>query len=44
MLLPGMTIDTGPNDYAPIKQVQTMRFNGEGWELLEPVMSADLGG
>jgi len=31
MLLPGITINTGPNDLAPIKQMQMMRFKGEGW-------------
>jgi branched-chain amino acid transport system substrate-binding protein len=31
MLLPGMRIDTGPNDYAPLEQVQLMRFDGAKW-------------
>jgi branched-chain amino acid transport system substrate-binding protein len=28
MLLPGIKINTGPNDFAPIKQMQMMRFDG----------------
>ena len=44
MLLPGMTINTGPNDFAPIKQMQMERFNGERWELFGPLMSGEVGG
>ncbi|MCC7274585.1 MAG: ABC transporter substrate-binding protein [Alphaproteobacteria bacterium] len=32
MLLPGITIDTGPNDFYPIEQMQLVRFNGKTWE------------
>jgi branched-chain amino acid transport system substrate-binding protein len=38
MLLPGITINTSPTDYAPIKQMQMMRFSGEAWELVGPVI------
>ena len=31
MLLPGMRIDTARDDYAPIEQVQLMRFDGTKW-------------
>jgi branched-chain amino acid transport system substrate-binding protein len=44
MLLPGISINTGPNDFAPIKQMQMMRFNGERWELFGPLMSGEVGG
>jgi branched-chain amino acid transport system substrate-binding protein len=44
VLLPGITINTGPNDFAPIKQMQMMRFNGASWELFGPVMTGDVGG
>jgi branched-chain amino acid transport system substrate-binding protein len=44
MLLPGIEINTGPNDYAPIEQMQMERFNGERWELFGPVMTGELGG
>ncbi|MDQ2805244.1 MAG: hypothetical protein M3Y41_22170 [Pseudomonadota bacterium] len=33
MLLPGITINTSPDDYRPIKQMRPMRFNGQSWEL-----------
>jgi len=33
MLLPGITINTSPNDFYPIKQMQLARFNGERWVL-----------
>jgi branched-chain amino acid transport system substrate-binding protein len=44
MLLPGSRINTGPNDFAPIKQMQMERFNGERWELFGPLMSGEVGG
>jgi branched-chain amino acid transport system substrate-binding protein len=44
MLLPGVSINTGPNDFVPIKQMQMMRFNGERWELFGPLMSGEVGG
>ena len=39
MLLPGININTGPNDYYPIEQMQMQRFNGTTWELFGPVLS-----
>jgi len=44
MLLPGIEINTGPNDFAPLKQMQMQRFNGESWELFGPVMTGEVGG
>ena len=44
MLLPDSRINTGPNDFAPIKQMQMERFNGERWELFGPLMSGEVGG
>ncbi len=41
-LLPGITINTSPTDFAPIKQLQLMRFKGEKWELFGNIMSGDL--
>jgi branched-chain amino acid transport system substrate-binding protein len=41
--LPGIKIKTGPNDYFPIKQLQMLRFNGERFETIGPVMSGELG-
>jgi ABC-type branched-subunit amino acid transport system substrate-binding protein len=43
-LLPGITINTSPIDFAPIKQVQLRRFKGETWELFGPVLSSETGG
>src|SRR5262249_54120885 len=43
MLLPGIAINTGANDFFPIKQLQMERFKGESWELFGPVMSGDIG-
>jgi len=44
MLLPGIKINTGPNDFAPVKRMQMMRFNGASWELFGPVMTGEVGG
>ncbi|MDA9526508.1 branched-chain amino acid ABC transporter substrate-binding protein [Bradyrhizobium sp. CCBAU 11434] len=43
-LLPGIKINTGPNDFAPISQLQLEKFKGERWELFGDVISADAGG
>jgi hypothetical protein len=31
LLLPGITVSTGPNDYLPFQQLQLRRFNGKNW-------------
>ena len=33
MLLPGVTINTSPTDYRPIKQMRLVRFDGKSWTL-----------
>jgi hypothetical protein len=43
MLLPGIKINTGPNDYYPIEQMQMMRFSGERWELFGPLITGGMG-
>jgi branched-chain amino acid transport system substrate-binding protein len=43
-LLPGVKVNTSPTDFAPISQVQLMRFKGETWELFGEIMSGDVGG
>jgi branched-chain amino acid transport system substrate-binding protein len=43
-LLPGVKIDTSPTDFAPLSQLQLMRFKGETWERFGDVISADVGG
>ena len=43
-LLPGIKVNTSATDFAPISQVQLMRFKGEKWELFGDIISADVGG
>ena len=38
MLLPGIRIKTGPNDFFPIEQEQLMRWNGKSWDLFGKVL------
>jgi ABC-type branched-subunit amino acid transport system substrate-binding protein len=44
VLLPGIKINTGPDDFAPISSLQLMKFKGEKWELFGDVISADVAG
>jgi ABC-type branched-subunit amino acid transport system substrate-binding protein len=44
VLLPGIKINTGPTDFAPISSLQLMKFKGEKWELFGDVINADAGG
>jgi branched-chain amino acid transport system substrate-binding protein len=44
VLLPGITINTSPTDFAPIDQLQLMRFKGERWEMFGDVISGEVGG
>ncbi len=39
MLLPGITVSTGPTDFAPIKQMQLAKFDGKVWKLFGDVIS-----
>jgi ABC-type branched-subunit amino acid transport system substrate-binding protein len=39
LLLPGITINTSPTNYSPIRQMQLAAFNGESWQLFGDVMS-----
>ena len=43
-LLPGVKVNTGPEDFAPISQLQLMKFKGEKWDLFGEVISGDVGG
>lgn len=38
MLLPGVTLETGPDDGFPIESMQLMKFKGERWELFGDVI------
>jgi branched-chain amino acid transport system substrate-binding protein len=42
MLLPGITINTSPTDFAPIKQIQMARFDGERWQLFGPLITGEV--
>jgi branched-chain amino acid transport system substrate-binding protein len=39
MLLPGIKINTSPDSFAPIRQMQLQRFTGTTWELFGDVLS-----
>lgn len=39
VLLPGIAINTSPTDYAPIEQMQMMRFDGKDWVLFGGLVS-----
>jgi branched-chain amino acid transport system substrate-binding protein len=41
-ILPGITINTSPTDFAPIKQLKMERFKGEKWELFGDIISSEL--
>jgi hypothetical protein len=43
-LIPGIKINTSPMDYAPIKQLQMMRFKNGKWDMFGDVISAETGG
>jgi ABC-type branched-subunit amino acid transport system substrate-binding protein len=43
VLLPGIKINTSPNDFFPIEQMQLMRFNGESWELFGDIIAGEVG-
>ncbi|MGJ4948422.1 ABC transporter substrate-binding protein [Bradyrhizobium sp. HKCCYLS20291] len=43
-LIPGIKVNTGPNDFAPIEQLKMMQFKGGKWDLFGDIISADVGG
>jgi branched-chain amino acid transport system substrate-binding protein len=40
LLLPGIKVNTGPNDFAPIEQEQLATFDGEKWSLFGEILEA----
>ena len=40
-LLPGVKINTSATDFAPIEQLQMMRFKGEKWEMFGDIISGE---
>jgi ABC-type branched-subunit amino acid transport system substrate-binding protein len=43
MMLPGIKINTGPDDFFPIEQMQLMKFDGEAWRLFGDVITGEVG-
>jgi branched-chain amino acid transport system substrate-binding protein len=43
-LLPGIKVNTSASDFAPISQVQLIKFKGETWERFGEILSGDVGG
>ncbi|MFB9269806.1 ABC transporter substrate-binding protein [Bradyrhizobium erythrophlei] len=43
VLLPGIKVNTSPNDFFPVEQMQMRRFDGRVWELFGPVMNGEVG-
>jgi branched-chain amino acid transport system substrate-binding protein len=43
-MLPGIKANTSATDFAPISQLQLMKFKGEKWERFGEVISGDVGG
>jgi branched-chain amino acid transport system substrate-binding protein len=43
-LLPGVKVNTSATDFAPLSQLQLMRFKGETWDRFGEVISSDVGG
>ncbi|MGY3442254.1 MULTISPECIES: ABC transporter substrate-binding protein [unclassified Bradyrhizobium] len=43
-LLPGIKVNTSATDFAPLSQLQLMRFKGETWDRFGEILSGDVGG
>ncbi|KWV48782.1 branched-chain amino acid ABC transporter substrate-binding protein [Bradyrhizobium macuxiense] len=43
-LLPGIKVNTSPTDFAPLSQLQLVRFKGQTWERFGDILSSDVGG
>ncbi len=43
-LLPGIKVNTSATDFAPISQLQLIKFKGETWERFGEIMNGDVGG
>ena len=43
MLLPGVTANTTPTDFAPVKQVQMAKFDGQRWTLFGDLLKGAIG-
>jgi branched-chain amino acid transport system substrate-binding protein len=43
-LLPGIKVNTSATDFAPLSQLQLVKFKGQTWERFGDIMSSDVGG
>jgi branched-chain amino acid transport system substrate-binding protein len=43
LLLPGITINTSASNFAPIRQLQLIRFKGETWQRFGPILGENSG-
>src|SRR5829696_2716435 len=43
-LLPGVKVNTSATDFAPLSQLQLIRFKGDTWERFGEILSGDTGG
>jgi branched-chain amino acid transport system substrate-binding protein len=43
-LLPGIKVNTSASDFAPISQLQLMKFKGDKWDLFGEIINGDVGG
>ncbi|MBR1204714.1 MULTISPECIES: ABC transporter substrate-binding protein [unclassified Bradyrhizobium] len=43
-LLPGVKVNTSATDFAPLSQLQLIRFKGQTWERFGDILSGDVGG
>jgi branched-chain amino acid transport system substrate-binding protein len=43
-LLPGIKVNTSATDFAPISQLQLMKFKGETWDRFGEILTGDVGG
>jgi branched-chain amino acid transport system substrate-binding protein len=43
-LLPGIKVNTSATDFAPLSQMQLMKFKGGTWERFGEILSGDVGG
>ena len=39
MLIPGITVDTSPDNFSPIRQLQLLAFDGTSWQLFGELLS-----
>jgi ABC-type branched-subunit amino acid transport system substrate-binding protein len=43
VMLPGIKVNTGPDDFFPIEQMQLMKFDGQAWRLFGDVITGEVG-